>query len=111
MHMTHTTSRDPRHALSGAKKLLLRIGMDPFVDWSIILALFLALAVAGTIAGWKDFDAIDAAVSAPPAPAAQKGLTILDVRALNSALQSLDSRAADRAALLKGYSGPGDPSL
>ena len=97
--------------MTARTSLFRRIGKDPHVDWAIIftvafiLAVGLALLGAGTYAGVGD--SMASAVSTATSSSAYS----IDTQALNRVLGAYDSQQGLRTDLLRGYAGPGDPSL
>ena len=99
------------HSNSSEQGIFRRIAADPFVDWFLIFIIFFIMLCSFGAVGYKEYSSVTSIISGQASPVAQKDAVILDTKLMGGVLQDFDARAAERAGLLKGYSGPGDPSL
>ncbi len=88
------------------------IGDDPFIDWSIILALSVVAAAILVAVGASVYVDGAAELASPPqiSPAISQA-SHFDIQSLDRITGAFDARAAERVLLDKAYSGPPDPSL
>ncbi len=84
---------------------------NPFLDWAIILASSVILALALVAVGVYVYLDTGVRLDAPSNGQKTFSHAPIDVNALQGVLGEFDARAAERAALGKGYNGPIDPSL
>ena len=100
---------------NGARPTLKRgvshsISSDPFLDWVIILAVALIVAVALVVSGISMYvetkDALDSRAAAQP-----KNLALpIDQATLDKVLKAFEDNATERATIMKSYVAPRDPS-
>ena len=90
-----------------------RIAHDAFVDWTLSIVVSLVLAAALSAVGVMSYLDMDAQIAAKTSASASKSAAAasVDTRTLDAVLKQFGDRATLRADLLRGYSGPGDPSL
>lgn len=93
------------HPLAWARN----ITRDPSVDWPIMCAIALIVAVTFSLISYGAYGDNGAPVSDDSSP--PDIAKVFDQNALKKAISDLDARAIRRAALSRGYSGPGDPSI
>lgn len=101
------------HKISGniiarAFHYLKHIGRDPFADWAAILFLgFIIAFILSSVSLYKYLgigqDIFD------PTPVRPKPASILDQTSLNKAVGQSESRAGERAEILKTYKAPAEP--
>ena len=90
--------------------LLQKIGNDAYVDWLIVFSTAVILVVVLVSVGVFKYFYLTNADANPPVVNLQKGITG-DAKTLTDVISNFDSKAAAHASLLRGYVGPGDPSL
>jgi hypothetical protein len=88
-----------------------KISRDPYLDWLLILTSALLVALGLVVAGLYMYLDIEARLSSALPPSARTAKMAIDINALQQVLNKFDDRAAERAALIKGYNAPKDPSL
>jgi hypothetical protein len=94
---------------TAVRTLVHRVARDPYVDWVIIFASSIVIAVALVILSICAYLNMD---SNSASAITQNGSTAtIDTKALMKVLGKFDDRATERAALLRGYNGPSDPSM
>ncbi len=88
-----------------------RLSSDPFLDWVIILivALIVALALVGV--GTSVYLGDRSSFMNPEAVQTNKAAMPIDEILLDKVLGGFDSNSEERAAILRNYSAPRDPSL
>jgi hypothetical protein len=86
-------------------------GRDAYADWSIMLAAAFIVACGLAVAGYFSYSSVGERLSAEMTVSPSASATPFDPAALSRLMVRLDASDADRAAALKGYAGPGDPSL
>ncbi|MGC9605402.1 MAG: hypothetical protein ABSF56_01420 [Minisyncoccia bacterium] len=88
-----------------------KISRDPFLDWLFILTATLLIALSLVVEGLYVYLDTEARLSSTRPLSTRTARTAIDTNALQQVLDRFDDRAAERAALVKGYSAPKDPSL
>jgi hypothetical protein len=115
--MKTATSKDgvndkkAKSATAPRESLAHKISRDPYLDWLLILTTTLLVALGLVIAGLYVYLDTEARLSSALPPSARTIKMAIDIDALQQVLNRFDDRAAERAALIKGYSAPEDPSL
>ncbi len=88
------------------------IGNDPFVDWALIFASSVFVAIVAVIVGVYVYAGGAASLaSTPPIAESENQAAHFDAAELTTITAAFDARAAERVLLTRGYSGPSDPSL
>ena len=87
-----------------------KILRDPYTGWTITLAFAAAVGVSLLAIGYFAYAGVVGRLSAPVKDPADTGV-VLDDDDLRATLEAMNARADEHAALSKGYSGPGDPSI
>jgi len=91
--------------------LFRRIAKDPFVDWSGILILSFITALWLIVLGLFTYIDMNRQLSDQVGASAPAGAASLNAKLLDQVIANFDSRASDQKDILKGYSGPSDPSI
>ena len=91
------------------RTIIHRVARDPYVDWAVITAVSVLVGAALVILSIRVFLDMDSQTA--PEAAGKVSSVVIDTKPLMTILGQYDDRAAERAALLKGYDGPGDPSI
>lgn len=88
-----------------------RLSSDPFLDWVIILiaALIAALALVGV--GTSVYLGDRSSFMNPKAAQTNKAIMPIDEALLDETLGRFDANSEERAAIIRNYSAPRDPSL
>jgi len=107
LHLPH---RKKSRGSSDAEGGLHLISRDPYVDWSLILAVTVLASLAFIVLGFLTFEAATTRLDQSSLSPAATPVTFNE-KALSDLLAAFDKRAAERTTLLKAYDGPGDPSL
>ena len=97
--------------LSLNKNLGHDISVDPFLDWVIILAGALAVALILVGVGVSVYLGTQASLAAPASVSAARPALPLDQAALYKVIGDFSARSESRAEALGQWSPPGDPSL
>jgi len=87
-----------------------RIGSDPYVDWSIMLAIALLIVIALAYAGYAAYLSVGDKLAAGESTAIAKATAGFDDSSLNSLNDRRMKAEQSRAAALRGYVGPADPA-
>ena len=87
-----------------------RIGRDPFMDWPLIVVAWFLLSVVLAGSSVVKYLNINQEISTP-AQITTSTIPTFDRELLNKVIHEFDSRASERADLIKIYNGPTDPSL
>ncbi len=93
------------------ERLAHQIQRSPFVDWVIILSSAAFIATVLVAVGVYVYLETGTRLSAPASISSQGGALPLDIAALQSVLTRFDARSTERAALIRSYGAPKDPSL
>jgi len=90
-----------------------KVGVDPFIDWALIVGVSFALALVCVAVGAYVYADSVMRLSLAPASQASAGsdITRFDSQELYRITTAFDVRAAERLQFEKGYAGPPDPSL
>jgi len=106
--------KNSRAAKKSAAAHHLRLGKDPYFDWTVILAAFIAmsiLCVSFAFALWKAVST-DSFVSAETSSNASTATShALNMQGLQKIITVQTEKASAAAQYEKGYPGPADPSL
>ncbi|GEM_PF-1223303 len=86
-----------------------RIARDPYVDWAIVFIAAVIISVLLVVIGIYTY--INMGSELTQASPQSHSPAAVDTKDLNKVLDQFNERATERAVLLQGYSGPGDPSL
>jgi hypothetical protein len=89
-----------------------KIGDDPFVDWALIFSLSVVIAIV--LVAFGAYVYVDGAAqlsSMSPISATGSPASHFDTKELARIISAFDGRANERVLLIRGYSGPSDPSL
>ncbi|MDE2040976.1 MAG: hypothetical protein KGI59_01120 [Patescibacteria group bacterium] len=87
-----------------------QMGRDPYADWMMILAVSLMVAVALIGTGVSTYVSMGAKLVASSQPKTATASTI-DTDRLTRVLGQWNDRTAESLQVVRGYSGPGDPSM
>ena len=106
--------KNSKAAKASAKAHHLRLGKDPYLDWTIILAAFIAMVVlcgSFAFALWTNVnggysDSTDSSVSATASP-----VPSLNSSALQKVITIQNEKTSVVSQYQNGYPGPSDPSL
>ena len=102
------------HSVSSRKNqdtVIRRMFNDPYVDWAMILIIFIALVgVLGGVGFLTYVGTQDELVAASQVDTT-KPAELFGVDDFKKVLKEFDARATERVNIIKGYSGVGDPVL
>lgn len=90
---------------------LSNVGHDPFLDWLFIIVIGVIVTGILVSAGLLSYRRVGSILSQPPSQATSTLSSAIDPAMLDHVLGQFESRAQERAELIKGYKGPLDPSL
>ena len=93
------------------KRFLRRFGRNPYADWTAMLVISAALAVTLALLSLAKFINFEAELAKKSAAPKGEASQTMNVQVLDKVLGDFDAAAARHANLLRGYDGPGDPSL
>jgi hypothetical protein len=102
------SSRASGNGVAG-RTIIHRVARDPYVDWAIITTVSVLVGAALVILSIRTF--LNMGSQTAPEAVGSAPSVVIDTKPLMTILGQYDDRATERAALLKGYNGPGDPSI
>ncbi|MFA6315338.1 MAG: hypothetical protein WC648_03165 [Candidatus Paceibacterota bacterium] len=86
-----------------------RIWRDPYTDWVVICVITVLLSAYLVYVGFQTFHHMNDNVSNANSSAVQTAT--IDIKSLTNVLSEFDLKESERKDLLRGYSGPADPSI
>jgi hypothetical protein len=98
------------HDVTSGRSLLHRFSRDAFTDWTVIFILSFGLAIFLIGLGASTYLNLEQSLADRETMAKTSSTITIDTKSLDAILNDFDARAAARADLLRGYSGPADPS-
>ncbi|MBU6427348.1 hypothetical protein KGQ27_03925 [Patescibacteria group bacterium] len=98
-------------SVAAARSFAKNLSSDPYTDWALTVAVAFVIAVVMIFFGLTDYGRAARGDILGTVVAPKKIEDVFDTTALTQTLRAIDARAAERQSLLRGYSGPGDPSL
>jgi hypothetical protein len=110
MKLPHLKNSKKTGKSSSSGALLHAIGRDPHQDWAFIFGITVFSIVVLIFLGFLTFLDAGAKLKESSVSTAAAPITF-DAKSLTALLGQFDVRADERMRLLKGYDGPGDPSL
>jgi len=87
-----------------------RLGRDPYIDWVIIVNLFVIITAVLIFVSFVVYRDMKTQLGKAPVDTGSR-LVPIDEKALQSVLGDFVSREKERSAIRQGYSGAGDPSF
>jgi hypothetical protein len=105
----HSQAHHP-HKPSPTAGFFRRIGTDAYVDWTVTVVVSFMAVIAFALVGYGVYSGIDAGTDDSAAIVSTRHVPI-DAALLDKTVKDAAARAAEHGALMKGYSGPDDPSL
>lgn len=96
-------------AILKSRALLHQVARDPYVDWAIIFGIAFIVALCLVADGVYTYLNLDSQLGSPTE--SQVGTAAVDTKTLTQVLGQYDGRSSARTDLLRGYAGPGDPSI
>lgn len=103
-------SHKKNHDAHAADTFRARITRDPYLDWTVIFFFSVLVALILLLSGISVYMGEDQALSVQITEG-RANSTSIDTKGLAQVLQEFQNREVLRTDLMRGYSGPGDPSL
>ena len=110
MHLSKSKNKIESKKFTAWKGEFRLIGRDPFVDWVLIIAVSVVLALLLVYIGVVIYFDTDRDVNKSIEKLPVNISDIADVKSLNVVIDNFENRQAERARLSKGYGDIGDPS-
>ncbi|MFA6554561.1 MAG: hypothetical protein WCS89_03570 [Candidatus Paceibacterota bacterium] len=95
----------------GSRSVWRRIGKDSHVDWAIIVGISFIIMLTLIFLSLSKYRYFDVSLKNRISTTKPQDSSMVDTQTLDGVLKVFEEKANIRAGLLKGYNGPGDPSI